>query len=227
MDIEARFRRRARLGEDAGKLNDTLMLSLSKLDGFWKKDYLIDGIVCDYGKGESISVDLSPCLEPGIKASISYASRLSGSIVDKAISDDFLTVQLDLNNANYEEFCNNIFPIVIKVFEPYRAAVITDLDLDLDDYEEIVEEAQRTGLDVDGRDTVYRFYPVNFFDDTLCGRAFGFDSQELINRLSIFIKEKEKYPSGALITIANDPLNGEDLLALNNSIFDHLDLQNR
>jgi len=225
MDIEARFRRRVQAEENAKYLNNSLIFSLSKIIGFWKHDKSMKDVTFDLGDGESIAVDLSSCLENGIKAAISYASRLPGSIVDKAISDDFMTIQLDLEYVNYEGFCENIFPIIVREFQPYRAAVVTDLDLDLDDFEEIIEEAQRTGLDVDGRDTVFRFYPMNYFDNKLCKKAFGCEAQDLVSILSNYVAKIEVFTSGLLVKTSDTPVVGENLVNLNRNIWDFLKSQ--
>lgn len=218
MQIEARFRRRAGATENVGDLNDKVLRSLSGIGGLWKDGGALSDIYFDAGDGESAAADISPCLEFGIRGAISYASRLPKAIADSARSDDSLTFQLDTTAVNFESFCRDIFPEIVKIFGAYRAAVVTDLNLDLDDFEDIVKEAQRTGKDVDGRDTVFRIYPVNYFDNTMCVRAFGISASEVVARLAGKIELADGLQSGALLMINKEPVTGDRLIAMDSEI---------
>jgi len=224
MKIEARFRRRAGVGENVKDINAEVLHQLSAIDGLWVKGQGISGAKLDTGQGESAAVDISPCLTDDMRGAISYASRLSTFISDKAINDDTLVVQMDTDAVDFSSFCRCIFPEIIRVFCPYRANIVTDLDQDLDDFEVIVEEVQRTGRDVDGRDTVFRFYPVNYFDDVMCLRAFGKSVDEVVVKLSGEIALAERFQSGALLISIDEPVIGDALIALNMQIRNILEL---
>lgn len=208
MQIEVRFRRRATDGGDVPTLNARIIKALSGLKGFWRPGDHLPHL--DKGEGESASIDLTPCLENGIRGAISYASRLKGGLIDKAISDDVLT--LKINAADYEWFGQEIFAKIVLAFEPYRAGMISDLDQDLDDFEDIVNESRRTGLDVDGRDTIFRIQPISYFDDILCCRAFCINSDEALGRMSREGIQASKVYSGVLIQANKHPLNGRHLI---------------
>ncbi len=219
MQIEARFRRRAIIaGENISDLNSRLLVRLSKIEGLWMGGQSVTDAYFDMGTGESAATDISPCLISGIKGAFSFASRLPAAIVDKAISDDSITLKFDSDAIDFQWFGNEIFPEIIKAFSPYRAAIVTDLEQDLDDYEDIVEESRCTGHDVDGRDTVFRFYPVNYFDNSLCIRAFGISSDEVVAKLEKSIKHAANIDSGALLLVAESPVVGDDLIVLDGSI---------
>lgn len=214
MQIEARFRRRAEAGESLSELNDFLLGRLSKVTGLWSDGRSIEDCRFDAGSGESAGADLSPCLANGIKGAISYASRLPAAIVDKAISDDYLVIRFDADIVNFQLFSRHLFSEIIKIFRPYRANIVTDLDQDLDDFEDIVKEAQRTGRDVDGRDTVFRLHSVNYFDSIMCLRAFGMDPEHLVGRLKGEIVLADLLQDGVLLILSEDPVLGEPLLTL-------------
>lgn len=218
MKIEARFRRRAEAGESLSELHSGLLNRLSRVAGLWSGSKVISDVHFDAGSGESAAVDFSPCLIGGIKGAISYASRLPAAIVDKAVADDSLVIQLDTDTVDFQRFSREIFPELVRIFNPYRAAVVTDLDQDLDDFEDIVKEAQITGRDVDGRDTVFRLQSVNYFDDTMCIRAFGINADQVVNRLRGSIPLAEHLQSGALLVVSKKPVVGEQLIALDVSI---------
>jgi hypothetical protein len=218
MKIEARFRRRAVVGEIISELNDELLSQLSKINGLWLESKSVEDAYFDAGAGESAASDLSSCLTDGIKGAISYASRLPAAIVDKAISDDSIVLKFDNNEVDLEWFCNHVFPEVIKVFLPYRAAIVTDLDQDLDDFENIVQESQRTGSDIDGRDSVFRIQPVNYFDDLMCKRAFGLSANEVVEKLKKSAERAESFEAGALLMISSNPLVGEQLFSMDSIV---------
>lgn len=79
-------------------------------------------------------------------------------------------------------------------------------------------ESRRTGRDVDGRDTVFRIHPISYFDSIMCVRAFGISADEVVSRLAGFIACSEHLHAGALLIISNEPIAGEQLLALDVSI---------
>lgn len=218
MHIEARFRRRAQVGESVPDLARALLASLSGIEGLWKEGASTEDAIFDAGQGESAAVDLSPCLVRGLRGTVSYASRIPGAVVDKAIADDVLVLQIDHKAVDFQSLCRQTFARLVEVFLPYRAAVITDLDLDLDDFETIVQEAQRTGTDVDGRDTVYRIHPVNYFDDVMCIRAFGVDAATLVARLQGKIELAQSICSGALLVVVAEPVQGEQLASLDSRV---------
>jgi hypothetical protein len=218
MQIEARFRRRAVVGEIISELNDEFLSQLSKVKGLWLESKSVEDVFFDAGTGESAASDLSPCLTAGIKGAISYASRLPAAIADKAISDDSIVLKFDDDEVNFEWFCNDVFPEVIKVFLPYRAAIVTDLDQDLDDFEDIVQESQRTGSDIDGRDSVFRIHPANYFDDLMCKRAFGLSANEVVEKLKTSVERAENFETGALLIISSNPLVGEQLFSMDSLV---------
>jgi hypothetical protein len=218
MQIRATFRRRANASEDAKNLNDRLLRCLSEVPGFWKNGKLPTAVHLDQGTGESAAANISPCLATGFDGAVSYASRLPMSIVDRAISDDFLTIRSSAASFELDWFCNQLFPKVVASFAPYRAALISDMDLYCDDHEAIYEQARMSSLDVDGRDTVFRFQWVNFFDVELCRRAFNLSVDEVSAKLQGVVKEARTVENGVLIIASDRPLIGTELEHTDNRI---------
>lgn len=218
MQIEARFRRRAKSGESISELNNSLLKRLSKIKGLWAESKSAEDVYFDAGSGESAASDLSPCLVKDVNGAISYASRLPAAIVDKATSDDSIILKFDSDKIDFHKLCNDVFPEVIEAFSPYRAVIITDLDQDLDDFEDIVQESQSTGKDVDGRDSVFRIHPINYFDDEMCKRAFGIASSEVIEKLELSIERAEKIAGGALLLVSSEPVAGSELASIDSLV---------
>jgi len=224
MQIEARFRRSASVGESVAELNNALLRELSEIKGLWLEPKSIEDVYFDAGTGESAASNLSSCLDKDIKGAISYASRLPASIVDKAISDDSIIFKFDSDNIDLKWFSYEVFPKIVKIFSAYRAAVITDLDQDLDDFEEIVQESQRTGRDVDGRDSVFRIHPVNYFDEMMCKRAFGISTNEVKARINDLVEQVELTREGVLLVVNTNPIVGAQLNEVNEIIIKALNV---
>lgn len=218
MKIEAIFRRRAEVGESVAELNSALIEKLSKISGFFSESHEQGGGLFDTGDGESASMNLSPYLTPGMSGGVIFASRISGTVEDWATSDDSLGLKIDLEKIDFMQFSSTVFPEVIRAFDCYRSAVITDVNLYLDDHEEIVEVCRSTLLDVDGRDGVFRFNPVNYFDDELCARAFSLCPAEVVERLKGNCKTVEEFHGGVLFLVVDRPIIGPESLELDRRV---------
>ncbi len=217
MQIEAQFRRRAHPTDDVRELNQRMLAFSSLIPGFWAEGKSPHDSYFDPGRGESAAADISQCLATGIEVGISYASRLPGSLSDTARCDDVLSVRIDERDVDFLWFSRTIFPQLVRGFFPYRASVVTDLELDLHDFELICQEAQATNVDIDGRDTVYRFHCVNFYDKELCLRAFGLTPEQLSARLNNAV-QAEVYEHGLLLIGSDAPLVGHQLLDLDRKL---------
>ncbi|GHA22486.1 hypothetical protein GCM10008090_35260 [Arenicella chitinivorans] len=217
MQIEARFRRRSIVNQSLDHLQSIDLEKLSEIDELWQVKVGAEPYI-DQGIGESASCDITDCLVKGVEGALSYASRLEGSVIDKATSDDILILTVDLDLIDFKEFSCHTFPKIIGAFNPYRASIVTDLDLDLDDFEDIVGRVQKTGKDVDGRDSVYRFCAANFFDSEMCNRAFGLTPQKVVTALQKSLVYADLIFGGALMILSISPLVGKDLLAADEMI---------
>jgi hypothetical protein len=194
--------------EQITERHEQILGDLKRIDWLWKND-LVD--VALSSQGESAACDLTPFLRDGITGALQYSARFERGMYDKAMFDDIMTFRLEESKLRYNEFCPQVFSNFIDAFNPYRAAIVMDLDLDLDDWDSIVELAQRDGIDADGRDTVFRINPVNFFDEQLCKRAFQLNSQQVVNRLHGHVQEASIVHGGAFIIVTNDLVDRANL----------------
>lgn len=218
MKVDANFRRRASEGEDVRQLNSLVISGLSKIDGFFLNNDAGSRAVFNPGTGESAGANLSMCLAKGVRGSILYASRVPGVIKDKATSDDFIKLELDLGKVDYFWFAVHVFPKIVQIFEAYRASIVTDEDQEIDDFDEIVELSREKKIDIIGRDSVFRIQPVNYFDNTLCIRAFGLGHKEVAARLAGKVCVVEEIGEGVFFVAASAPVFGEETLLLDAKI---------
>lgn len=64
--------------------------------------------------------------------------------------------------------------------------------------------SQRLGIDVDGRDSIFRINPVNFFDQQLCRRAFQLDACHVVDRLKGHVYDASLLNDGVLIVVTRE-----------------------
>ncbi|MEO1170980.1 MAG: hypothetical protein AAFX94_02860 [Myxococcota bacterium] len=100
---------------------------------------------------------------------------------------------------------------MISAFQPYRASVITDEDIALDDWDLAVAKSATSGRDEDGRDSVLRIWPLSFFDEELLGRSFGVDGKTALNHLEEADISVLHLKDGILVQLSNEPLTGKEL----------------
>jgi hypothetical protein len=233
MFVEVMLRRRAAPDESILELNADLIASLSKLPGFWcegktAQDATFDDGEYDDDDGEyddddddsgSTVVFLENALIPGLWGQICYASRLESDFSeDEAMNDDLLTCRLTVEEADYTTFCQQTFPELIKIFQPYRAMIETDQDVGLADWDIVRQDYHVGGPDIDGRDSVYRIWPVNFFDDLLCRRSFGLSAEKVVRRAAPECERAQLIAGGAFLLVTAELVTGAALDPLNQRV---------
>ena len=219
--IEARFRHRA-TSETAEQFHTEVVACLRNVPWLWKDSPI--GFEFETN-GESAACDLTPYLRKGVFGSISYSARYGSSMKDKAMFDDVLTLQIDENAIDYTDFVSTTFEEVVKCFRAYRAAIVLDLDLDLDDFDQIAKQSRQTGQDIDGRDTVFRINPINYFDQELCKRAFEYSVDEIKCRLADEVEKVVTLHGGLLLVVTSDHVDRDNLKQLHDHVASLLDME--
>jgi len=223
MIIRGGFRHRASPTDSIQQRHVELVQRLRDPMESWLGEYDPSAIHFESETVDSGAADFSDALHNGVSAAVSYCSR-NAIDADHGMYDDVLTLEFDPSRANYSVFALPVFGQLAKIFGAYRASVVLDEELDLDDYDQILDEVDATGCDVDGRDGVFRISPVCFFDRELCIRAFGISPAEIVDRLAGKIEHVEIIDDGALIIATREILDSSSLVALDRGIRDLLDL---
>ena len=215
MFTDAMIRRRAALDEPIPKLNARMVERLVAVPGFWGEGKTAADAPNDF-KGEGAALDLRKALRPGLSGQALYVPRFAGYLSrDIGMADDFLNIRLDIKKIDYAEFCSTTLPRLIEVFGPYRAVMQTDKAIALDDWDIACAQSKKTGRNEDGRDSVHRIWPVCFFDDLLCQRAFGIEAQDVVRRAASECERAEFMHDGAFLLVTSEIVVGEALNALN------------
>lgn len=88
--------------------------------------------------------------------------------------------------------------------------------LDIEDREITSAHHRETGRRIDGRDGVYRIWPVSCFDNVLCRRAFGLPAADVVARVAPECERAELIRGGAFLLATTDlPTGAAELDTLN------------
>jgi len=218
--MEARFRYRSTNEMSSEEKNVDVLNKLKDIAWLWNT---YPSNISLSSSGESSTFSLNPHLNFGMSGQLSYSFRHGNEMLDKAMFDDILILKFDESEINYAQFSGEVFEKICSAFDSYRASIIVDLDLDMDDYEEIVEQSQETNKDTDGRDSVFRFQPINFFDKLLCQRSFGLSPEEIKDKLDGEVERVSLKNNGILIIATTELVDRENLLSLNDHLFSLLE----
>jgi len=152
------------------------------------------------------------------KAKMQYIFRGDNYLKDKGHYDDALFIDLDITAIEYKYFLKEILPLYIKIYQPYRGVISLSEDLTLDDWDEIADLRESTGIDVDGRDTVYRINVVNYFDRQLCQRAFNLSPERIMERLDGKVESISLLNNGVLLIYSSKFLNRDAVEKIDSEI---------
>lgn len=158
-------------------------------------------------------IQLNRHLAKGLKGFVSYQLRAATYLKDNAQYDDILVLEFNPNKIDYALLVFDVFPKLINAFQAYRA-VITSMNLAMEDWQTVVEKVNATGRDVDGRDGVFRISAVNFWDNLLCKRAFGMTPSEIVQRLSVSVPKAAILNDGAYVVSITSISNSGELATL-------------
>jgi hypothetical protein len=158
-----------------------------------------------------VSLDLSPLLGEGLAGKLTYVLRDAEYSRDEAHFDDVLAVDFDPHRIEYGELAGQVFARYVQAFLPYRGSIILDEGLANEDWERVLELQESTGKDIDGRDSVLRLGPVNYFDRALCRRAFDLTPEEIVTALEGHVESATMLLDGVLIVGTTQVLSRDGL----------------
>lgn len=222
MFVKFNIRRRPDATEENIALNAYMLRQLSQISGFFGGDKDVQKL--DVEKDDSSwSVHLSDphdMLVEGLFGQMRYAARYPQyNYRDEAMYDDHIIITLDTDKIDYANFCRNTILQIISVFQPYRINVETNKQLSLVDWEITSDISRRTGTNSNGRDGVYRIWPIAYYDDLLCQRAFKLSAEEVVERVAPECEHAELINNGAFLIVTSEVVTDVDALeALNTRI---------
>ncbi|MEZ6136185.1 MAG: hypothetical protein R3C53_14925 [Pirellulaceae bacterium] len=215
--IKIEMRRRSDPSDDVAALHAHLVQGLTELiPNWWNAGATINEP--DLDNGLESQVNLGPGLPDNAQGYVAYVFRDANYSRDLAEFDDRLVLDIRVASKEYREAVNELFPSLVRVFEPYRASIILDEDLALDDWESANERGRQTGKDEDGRDGVIRIPPVGFFDNAFCLRVFGLDDGEFARRLDGVAEKTLRLNDGIFFVFSMEMLDRKQLVDLDQRV---------
>ncbi len=159
--------------------------------------------------GDELSTTAELGILPSALARLTYVYRSGQYLRDAAEFDDVLSMRSELDLDAYLQWAHVVAPTWISALPAYRAAIFTDIDLALDDWDRAGSRGAETGRDEDGRDSVFRIWPVSFWDRELCRRAWGLSPERIATALAPLVQETQLIADGILV-ITSDRIPTRD-----------------
>ncbi|MDH3349309.1 MAG: hypothetical protein OEM02_14575 [Desulfobulbaceae bacterium] len=216
MQLELRYR--ASFNESIESRHEGLMRLFCKIPGCWGLKGTVLPTVPDIGGELMVQCDLKDFLGAGVSGRLVYVFRDRNYLKDSSQYDDCMFIELNPELIPYKELVNRMFIDYVRLFEPYRATIILDEELALDDWDIISEMREDAKIDVDGRDTIYRLNSVNYFDELLCRRSFGLTLKEIITRLEGNVETISLEGNGVLIIYSTQILKRSEIENINEKL---------
>lgn len=216
-EVKFEMRRRAQVNNDPHALHEQFLAAMRAAGRpWWNSDAEFGGL--DLDGNLECQVDVSKGLPGDAIASLAYVHRGADYLQDKALFDDRFVATLHVDGDGYAEFVNAGLGHLLDAFRPYRAQLILDEDLALDDWDAAIAKSGDTGKDEDGRDGMIRLWPVVFLDDELCRRSLGMSPDMVVNRLTGKVERVERCFGGTLIVATSGLLDSDGVMATDRRI---------
>ena len=225
MKYQLMIRSRPNVDESIPDKHSGFMAALAKIKDGWgligsERPRLKDKkLWSEFGTG----VRLKGFLGTGIKGEVRYMRRETIAFyktdkdhgekyVDEGKNDDYFTITFDPHKVNYQALVQTAFPQYLAAFAPYTGE-IGDAEfghLDFDEWRKTPGAGERAA--------VYRIYPVSFWDQELCRRAFRLTPQQIEKRTSGNVEKVARLGDGVLIVASSQILNLEDADDINHRL---------
>lgn len=137
---------------------------------------------------------------------------------DDSQYDDRIVIIFRPSKVDMGHLVNTVIPAYIKAFDAYRVEYFDDAFIPF--------LAQRTRDRHNKRNGVNDIWPVNFFDDLLCQRAFGLTASAVVSLFTDKIERAIALHGGAYLIGSSQVLSYEQSQGLSNEMQQHL-LANR
>ena len=178
----------------------------------------------DFGNGVYAGFDVK-YKNKKIKCDGGYAYRSTDYLnVDEAARDDHLFIRFDGRDLtiDFREVLHQDAPIVIEAFQAEMSNVaffsygLLYEQKNADAFERLRADPS---IDVDGRNNIFTLGAANFWNGELCGRALGFNRDEVIRRLTGKVPLVKPLMDGVYVVFSDNPdLTFEEYCAYNDAL---------
>lgn len=153
----------------------------------------------DCGSWLLAKANLFKYLGDGFRGSSIVYNYRSG-LGDAGIDDDFMVLEFNPMKQDFARMLETVLPRYISAFRAYLA-YIGDTEWGLADWEEERKMVPNC------RYGVYRIYPVHYFGEQLCRRAFQRTPEEMIRLLSKECERVELLDGGVILVATSNVIS--------------------
>jgi hypothetical protein len=215
MFVDVMMRRRGRVDEPIPALNAALIEQFMAVPGFWGEGKTAADAPLSEGEAGS-SLDLRKSLRDGLSGQAIYIARFPGYMSkDVARADDTMRVRLNTDKIDHATFCTETLPRLITIFGSYRGYVETDAKVRAADWDVVRQQSRQTGRNIDGRDGIFRIWPVCWFDEELSRRTFAIGVEEAVRRAAPECERAEVVAGCAFLIVTSAIVTGANLDVIN------------
>ena len=156
----------------------------------------------DFGRSSSAAIGLTKFFGDGVKrAMLTY--RYRRMLSDDGYSDDRLIIDFDPAKMNVHHLIYTVIPRYIEAFDAYRVDYYDEQFVDLA-YERREEEGRvtltaKSKVETNPRFKVDEVWPVSFYDELLCRRAFNLTPAEVMERLQRKVERAQLLHGGVYL----------------------------
>jgi hypothetical protein len=177
------------------------------------------------GSGLSTTAQLRGKLGTGVAGQVTFAFRAAASLRDHAAVDDACVIEFEARKSDWWQVARVAVTGYVQAMGAYLACVYR--------WDEAPAEwrlrkslSERIGnRSIDGRDGLFRIYPISFMDRELCRRGCnGMTPEQIVTELSGVVPEVRLLGDGVLIVAADHYPDQAEIIATDRSIRDRLGL---
>lgn len=204
MKVNLNVRHRPNLSETVDQKFSEVLSSMRRIGPPWGIDPTTEVILPAMGTRLATHVKLRNKLGSGISGELVLRHRAASNLQNNSAHDDFLLVDYDSNRFNWDSLVNQAFPKYIEAMGAYFAR-LSYFELMPEEWRQVSAIERLEGLNLDGRDGVFRFGPLTYLDAQMCERTcMGMSASEVVSRLSGGVHAAYELFGGAVIVATPD-----------------------
>lgn len=218
------IRHRPKLDESIERRFETVVSSLHKLKLPWGIGEDVTLRLPPIGTRLATHVKLRGKLGKGLSGELTLRYRAAANLHDNTSSDDFLLIEFQTDKVEWSELAATAMPHYVEALEAYIAGM-SYWDSMPREWRELSAIERTLGLNLDGRDGVFRFGPLTFMDAELCRRGCGgLTPGEVVARLRGIVPQVTLLLDGVFIVAATEFPREQDIARVDRLIREALGL---
>lgn len=136
---------------------------------------------------------------------------------DVAARDDSVLLEFTPQLVDVSQLADAVLPTLVSSFRAYRARISVP-EIVSEEFELRQALSRASTKDIGGRDSVFRIWQLNYWDEELCRRAWNLTAAEVVERLHRRIERAALWCGGAYLIISTARLSVAEVRAIDGRI---------